>query len=88
MLDNEGGTYPERLHVLALANLFMVEHFSNIVKWSDWALEQTEDWDARFAPTSAGPDQSIAVLERSIRIGTDAERMDLPPVAQKPLDEL
>jgi DNA-binding PadR family transcriptional regulator len=71
LLDNEGGTYPERLHVLSLANLFMVEHFSNIVEWSKWALEQTQGWDETVAPARTEPDQSIAILERSIRIGTD-----------------
>ena len=86
MLEHDGGTYPERRHLLALANLFMVEHFSNIVKWSRLALEQTEDWDETVAPAQTDPDQSIAILERSIRIGNGVGSDAV--LAQKPLDEL
>ena len=39
-----GGTFPERRHLFAMANRFMVQHYDHLIEWAHWALEQTEGW--------------------------------------------
>src|SRR6478609_6778460 len=36
-----GGTFPERQHLFALSNRFMIGHFDHIAEWASWALAQT-----------------------------------------------
>ena len=50
MLDNDGGTFPERRHLLALSNRFMTGHFEHISRWAAWALEETKDWTDTNSP--------------------------------------
>lgn len=67
MLRDDGGTFPERQHVLALANRFMLEHFSHVAEWAEWALDRTATWHDTATPASTHREQSRAILEESIR---------------------
>ena len=41
-ISETGGTFPERRHLFALSNTFMIGHYNHIIEWTTWALEQTE----------------------------------------------
>lgn len=62
MEANAGGTHPERRHLLALANLFMIGHYSHIVDWANWALRQTETWPDTRSPATTHVEQTTATL--------------------------
>jgi len=66
MLGEEGGTFPERLHVLVLANRFMLDHFGRIAEWAEWALEQSESWADTTTPATTHRSQSRSILEESL----------------------
>jgi PadR family transcriptional regulator AphA len=69
MLGEDGGTFPERQHVLVLANRFMLDHFDHIAEWADWALEQAGSWPDTTAPAATHRAQSRAILEESLERG-------------------
>lgn len=49
-----GGTFPEKVHTMTLANRFMIAHLTTIVDWSEWARAEVATW----SDTKAGaPDQ-------------------------------
>jgi DNA-binding PadR family transcriptional regulator len=48
------GDFPERRHLQALANEFLIGHHEHIVRWATWALEETASWSDTRAPE--GPD--------------------------------
>ena len=66
MLDEDSRVHPERLHLMALANRFMIEHFCNIFEWATWALEEIGHWDDTVSPDTRVA-ASRAMLETSIR---------------------
>ncbi len=66
LLHEDGGTFPEREHVLVLANRFMLDHFTQITEWAEWALEQTASWPDTETPAVTHRAQSRAILEESI----------------------
>jgi DNA-binding PadR family transcriptional regulator len=72
MLDQDGGTFPERVHLLVMANRFMVDHFANIVEWADWALEQTESWPDTSTPATTHRSQTRTILEETLDQGSAA----------------
>jgi DNA-binding PadR family transcriptional regulator len=72
LLNEDGGTFPEREHVLVLANRFMLEHFDHIAEWADWALEQSASWPDTTTPAVTHRSQSRAILEESIALARDA----------------
>lgn len=74
MLRDDGGTFPERQHVLTLANRFMLEHFTHIAEWADWALDQSAAWDDTVTPASTQRDESRAILEESVRRWSGTEQ--------------
>ncbi|MFD4958117.1 PadR family transcriptional regulator [Microbacterium sp. NPDC058389] len=47
-----GGTFPERRHLFALANTFMIGHYDHILRWTDWAEGQLADWPDTVTPAS------------------------------------
>ncbi len=49
-ISTTGGTFPERRHLFALANTFMIGHYDHIVAWADWAALQIEDWPDTVTP--------------------------------------
>lgn len=52
-----GGTFPERRHLFALANRFMVGHYDHIIEWAGWALEETSGW-----PDTTSPAELIQIV--------------------------
>jgi hypothetical protein len=66
LAGEDGGTFPERRHVLVLANRFMLDHFDHIAEWADWALDQTASWPDITTPASTHRSQSQAILEESL----------------------
>jgi len=49
-ISETGGTFPERKHLFALANTFMVGHYEHIISWADWAAAQISDWPDTVTP--------------------------------------
>ncbi|WCO67168.1 PadR family transcriptional regulator [Iamia majanohamensis] len=47
---DDGGAFPERLHVNALAFRLIVEHHDLLGRWAEWALAETEGWDDATSP--------------------------------------
>lgn len=57
-----GGTFPERRHLFALANTFMIGHFDHIIEWVDWAEQQIESWPDTVTPVTTHEEQVVAML--------------------------
>lgn len=55
-----GGTFPERRHLFAMANRFMVQHYDHLIEWAQWALAETADWPSTDA--AAIGDERIAAM--------------------------
>ncbi|KJL42256.1 PadR family transcriptional regulator [Microbacterium trichothecenolyticum] len=49
-ISETGGTFPERRHLFALANTFMIGHYDHVVSWTEWAEQQIADWPDTVAP--------------------------------------
>ena len=47
-----GGTFPERKHLFALANRYMIGHYDHIIEWVDWSFEQIESWPDTVTPAT------------------------------------
>ena len=52
-----GGTFPERRHLFALANTFMIGHYDHILRWTEWAEQQIADWPDTVTPASTNEAQ-------------------------------
>jgi len=63
--------FPERKHLLALANRFMISHFTTMADWADWALAETETWADTTSPATTHRERTMEILDESIRAGTD-----------------
>ncbi len=74
MLDADTRLQPERLHLMALANRFMVEHFCTIAEWARWALDACATWNDTTSPARTDPPGIQAVLEETIRLGEASAR--------------
>lgn len=61
-----GGIFPERIHLMTLANRFMVDHFTNMIDWAEWALAETENWPDTATPAVTHLDRSREILEENI----------------------
>ena len=57
-----GGTFPERRHLFALANTFMIGHYDHIISWADWAERQIADWPDTVTPATTHGDQVREML--------------------------
>ena len=62
-VDNDGGPFPERLHVNALINEFLIRHASMVRDWAKWAREQVMDWDG-VGPQPHRHDQDLQTYTR------------------------
>jgi DNA-binding PadR family transcriptional regulator len=47
-----GGTFPERRHLFALANTFMIGHYDHMLSWTDWAEQQIAGWPDTVTPAT------------------------------------
>ena len=63
--ETDGGSFPEREHLMALANNFMMGHFSHIVEWAEWALDEIADWPDTISPATSHHQRSRAILAES-----------------------
>lgn len=61
--DVEHSTFPERQHLMTLANRFMIGHFTHISDWADWALAETDTWDDTVSPATTHRERSATILE-------------------------
>ena len=53
-----GGTFPERRHLFAMVNRFMIGHYDHVIEWAQWALAETSTWPGprlRSPTTSESP---------------------------------
>lgn len=62
MLEPDGGSFPERQHLMALANRFMIGHFGHIAEWADWALDETGSWPDTVAPAVTHRERTREIL--------------------------
>ncbi|WP_349425621.1 PadR family transcriptional regulator [Microbacterium sp. LWS13-1.2] len=69
-----GGTFPERRHLFALANTFMIGHYEHIVAWADWAEDQIASWPDTVTPATTHGDQ----VREMLAPGRDALQGDAP----------
>ncbi|WP_072805899.1 PadR family transcriptional regulator [Rhodococcoides yunnanense] len=69
MREPDGGSFPERQHLMALANRFMIGHFSHIVEWADWALEETDSWPDTVSPAVTHRDRTREILRECAERG-------------------
>ncbi|SNT45283.1 PadR family transcriptional regulator [Rhodococcoides kyotonense] len=63
--ETDGGTFPEREHLMALANNFMIGHFTHIVEWAEWALTEIEEWPDTVAPATSSHERNREILAKS-----------------------
>jgi len=56
-ISETGGTFPERRHLFALANTYMIGHYDHILAWADWAEEQIADWPDTVTPATTNGGQ-------------------------------
>ncbi len=61
-IASTGGTFPERAHLFAMVNRFMIGHYDHIIEWADWALEQTEAWPDTTTPAIGNDTQLLGML--------------------------
>ena len=57
-----GGTFPERKHLFALANRYMIGHYDHIIEWVDWSLEQIASWPDTVTPATDNAAQVAEML--------------------------
>jgi PadR family transcriptional regulator, regulatory protein AphA len=62
MLDPERATFPEREHGMALANRFMIGHYTHIIEWAEWALVETETWSDAVTPRQTHHERTQEIL--------------------------
>ncbi len=55
-----GGTFPERRHLFAMVNRFMIGHYDHVIEWAQWALAETSTWPATSA--AVADDERVAAM--------------------------
>jgi PadR family transcriptional regulator AphA len=65
LLDPPEPIFPEREHLLALANRFMVGHFTHIIEWSDWALAEVDTWADTTSPATSAHERTMEILRET-----------------------
>lgn len=62
MAVHDGGDYPQRIHVYALAMRFMIGHFTHIIDWANWALDATSTWPDTTTPAKSWVAEATAIF--------------------------
>ncbi|PYE19512.1 PadR family transcriptional regulator [Williamsia limnetica] len=57
------GSFPGRQHVLAMSAKYMVGHFTHIISWVDWMLDEVADWPDTVTPVETHADRIQAILD-------------------------
>ena len=65
-IASTGGTFPERKHLFALANRYMIGHYDHIIEWVDWSLEQIASWPDTVTPATDNEAQVAEMLAPSV----------------------
>ena len=65
-IASTGGTFPERKHLFALANRYMIGHYDHIIQWVDWSLEQIASWPDTVTPATDNEAQVAEMLAPSV----------------------
>jgi len=63
--------FPEREHLLVLANRFMVGHFTHIIEWAEWALAEIEAWPDTTSPAVSAHERSMEILRATTAAAAD-----------------
>jgi DNA-binding PadR family transcriptional regulator len=66
MLEPDVATFPEREHGMALANRFMIGHYTHIIEWAQWALAETETWSDTVTPRRTHHERTQEILRAVI----------------------
>lgn len=72
-LTSDGGSFPERAHIFALVNRYMVRHFDLMIEWAEWALEQVEEWPDTHTPAMTHHDRTREIFRENTRMIRDPE---------------
>lgn len=70
-IASDGGSMPERAHLFALANRYMVEHFSLMIDWAEWALAQVCDWPDAVSPATTHRARSAEIFRETAGMAHD-----------------
>jgi len=66
MLEPARATFPEREHGLALANRFMIGHYTHMIEWAEWALDETATWSDTESPVETHHERTQEILRAVI----------------------
>lgn len=81
-ISSTGGTFPERRHLFALANTFMVGHYDHILEWVDWAELQIESWPDTVTPATTHDEQ----VREMLAPGREVWEQEHPGLRSEPRD--
>jgi len=73
-IASDGGSVPERAHVFAIVNRYMVKHFNLMIEWAGWALEQVEDWPDSAIPATTHRNQTWQIFRENARMTRNPKR--------------
>src|SRR5262249_3753738 len=73
-IASDGGSVPERAHVFAIVNRYMVKHFNLMIEWAGWALEQVEDWPDSATPATTHRNQTRQSFRENGRMTRNPKR--------------
>ncbi len=62
LVSNDGGAFPERVHVNALSLRFLIDHHDHQRRWAEWALAETAKWKNTTTPTDAARRRALQVF--------------------------
>lgn len=65
--ETDGGEFPARMHVNALAIRFLVDHYDAMIAWADWAQAETKTWRDTTAPATSWRAKARAVFANAGR---------------------
>lgn len=69
-----GGTFPERAHVFAIVNRYLVRHFDLMIEWAEWAQEQVADWPDAATPATTHRDRTWQIFRENAQMGRNRRR--------------
>ena len=71
-ISDTGGTFPERRHLFALANPFMIGHYDHIIGWAERALAEIATWPDTTTPAVTHEARSVELLAAGARPRTES----------------
>ena len=83
-IADTGGTYPEREHLFALANKYVIGHFTQMADWASWALEEIETWNDTISPASTHHEETVGILRQLAETPRRPPRSSFPRSTRTP----